>query len=1049
MKFTHLHVHSHYSLLDGMSKIGQILDACQELKMSSIALTDHGSMYGIVEFYIEAKKRGIKPIIGNEMYVAPNGMHEKRPNIDNKRYHLVVLVKNSEGYRNLVKLTTKSYLEGFYYKPRIDKELLRKHSEGLIGMSACLAGEIPQYIITGDLDKAEKAALEYNDIFGHGNFYLEIQHHPGLPEQARVNKEIIKIAHKNKIPLVATNDSHYVKPEDAEAQDILMSIQTDKKVYDPERMTMKDDDFSIRPTEQMVKDFKNTPEAIENTQKIVEQCNFQFELGKIHLPHFEVPNNKTPDEYLKELCEQGLKKRKFDHPLNEILKRLDYELGVIKETGFASYFLIVQDFINWAKSKDIVCGPGRGSAAGSIISYLIGITEIDPLKYDLLFERFLNPERISMPDIDLDFADNRRDEVIEYVSKKYGDDHVAQIITFGTMAARAAIRDVGRALDYSYNFCDQIAKMIPLGSNLEKAINESPELHQAYESDENTKKLINMAMKLEGVARHASTHACGVVITKNPLNLTIPCQRPTQNNKTIVTQYEMHSVEALGLLKMDFLGLKTLTVIENTLNSIKHKIDLENLPLDDKKTFELFQQANTTGVFQLESGGMKKNLKELKPNVFEDIIAMVALYRPGPIEFIPDFIARKHGLRDVAYLHPKLKPILENTYGVMVYQEQLMRIARDLAGFTLSEADVLRKAVGKKIKKLLDEQKDDMINGMIKNDINPKVAKKIWQTIEPFAQYGFNRSHSACYALIGYRTAYLKAHYPTEFMASLMTSEQNDIERVAVLINECKKMNLKVLPPNVNESDKNFSKAGEKTIHFGLNAIKNVGHNVVESIVEERKKNGVYKSIADFVERVESKDLNKKSLESLTKCGALDNFGERNQILTGMDQILSLTRETHNARKNGQVSLFSDQMNIETPSLRLLEVEPADKKEILSWEKELLGLYISEHPLKEYEKRLSRIAYPCQAISKKEVGHRIKIGGIINKIEKFNTKTGQSMLFVQIEDMTGRIEVIVFPNTLEQTATIWQEEKIILVSGRISDRDGNLKIICEDVKVLE
>ena len=1049
MKFTHLHVHSHYSLLDGMSKIGQILDACQELKMSSIALTDHGSMYGIVEFYIEAKKRGIKPIIGNEMYVAPNGMHEKRPNIDNKRYHLVVLVKNSEGYRNLVKLTTKSYLEGFYYKPRIDKELLRKHSEGLIGMSACLAGEIPQYIIAGDLDKAEKAALEYNDIFGHGNFYLEIQHHPGLPEQARVNKEIIKIAHKNKIPLVATNDSHYVKPEDAEAQDILMSIQTDKKVYDPERMTMKDDDFSIRPTEQMVKDFKNTPEAIENTQKIVEQCNFQFELGKIHLPHFEVPNNKTPDEYLKELCEQGLKKRKFDHPLNEILKRLDYELGVIKETGFASYFLIVQDFINWAKSKDIVCGPGRGSAAGSIISYLIGITEIDPLKYDLLFERFLNPERISMPDIDLDFADNRRDEVIEYVSKKYGDDHVAQIITFGTMAARAAIRDVGRALDYSYNFCDQIAKMIPLGSNLEKAINESPELHQAYESDENTKKLINMAMKLEGVARHASTHACGVVITKNPLNLTIPCQRPTQNNKTIVTQYEMHSVEALGLLKMDFLGLKTLTVIENTLNSIKHKIDLENLPLDDKKTFELFQQANTTGVFQLESGGMKKNLKELKPNVFEDIIAMVALYRPGPIEFIPDFIARKHGLRDVAYLHPKLKPILENTYGVMVYQEQLMRIARDLAGFTLSEADVLRKAVGKKIKKLLDEQKDDMINGMIKNDINPKVAKKIWQTIEPFAQYGFNRSHSACYALIGYRTAYLKAHYPTEFMASLMTSEQNDIERVAVLINECKKMNLKVLTPNVNESDKNFSKAEEKTIHFGLNAIKNVGHNVVESIVEERKKNGVYKSIADFVERVESKDLNKKSLESLTKCGALDNFGERNQILTGMDQILSLTRETHNARKNGQVSLFSDQMNIETPSLRLLEVEPADKKEILSWEKELLGLYISEHPLKEYEKRLSRIAYPCQAISKKEVGHRIKIGGIINKIEKFNTKTGQSMLFVQIEDMTGRIEVIVFPNTLEQTATIWQEEKIILVSGRISDRDGNLKIICEDVKVLE
>jgi len=570
----------------------------------------------------------------------------------------------------------------------------------------------------------------------------------------------------------------------------------------------------------MIKDFKNTPEAIENTQRIVNQCNFQFNLDEIHLPHFELPNNKTPDEYLKELCEQGLKKCKFDHPLNEILERLDYELGVIKETGFASYFLIVQDFINWAKSKDIVCGPGRGSAAGSIISYLIGITEIDPLKYDLLFERFLNPERINMPDIDLDFADDRRDEVIEYVSKKYGNDHVAQIITFGTMAARAAIRDVGRVLDYSYNFCDQIAKMIPFGSNLEKAIHESPELHQAYESDENTKKLINMAMKLEGVARHASTHACGVVITKDPLDLTIPCQHPTQNNETIVTQYEMHSIEALGLLKMDFLGLKTLTVIQNTLNSIKNKIDLINLPLDDKKTFELFQQANTTGVFQLESGGMKKNLKELKPNVFEDIIAMVALYRPGPIEFIPDFIARKHGLREVKYLHPKLKPILENTYGVMVYQEQLMRIARDLAGFTLSEADVLRKAVGKKIKKLLDEQKDNMINGMIKNNVDSRIAKKIWQTIEPFAQYGFNRSHSACYALIGYRTAYLKAHYPTEFMSALMMSEQNDIERIALLINECKKMNLNVLPPNINESDKNFSKAGEKLFILDLMLLK-------------------------------------------------------------------------------------------------------------------------------------------------------------------------------------------------------------------------------------
>jgi len=803
----------------------------------------------------------------------------------------------------------------------------------------------------------------------------------------------------------------------------------------------------------MIKDFEQIPEAITNTQKITEQCDFQFDLETYHLPHFEVPDNKTLDEYLKELCQQGLKNRQFEKPLNEVLQRLDHELGAIKETGFASYFLIVQDFVNWAKNEGIVVGPGRGSAAGSIVAYLLNVTDIDPLKYDLLFERFINKERISMPDIDLDFADDRRDEVIEYVSKKYGHDHVAQIITFGTMAARGAIRDVGRALDYAYNFCDQIAKMVPFGSNLEKAINESPELKQSYESDDNTKRLIDMAMKLEGVARHVSTHACGVVITKEPLDLTVPTQYPSQSDETIVTQYEMRSIEALGLLKMDFLGLKTLTVIQNTINTIKElsnkEIDLPNLPLTDKKSFELFQQGNTTGVFQFESQGFKRYLKQLKPTEFEDLIAMVSLYRPGPIEFIPEFIARKHGLKEVKYLHPDLKPILENTYGIMVYQEQLMRIARDLAKFTLSEADVLRKAVGKKIKKLLDEQQEKVIDGMVNNGIEKKVAKKIWKTIEPFALYGFNRAHAASYALIGYQTAYLKAHYPTEFMAALMTSEQNDIERIALLVDECKTMNLEVLPPNVNESDKNFSKAGEKTIHFGLKAIKNVGHNVVEAIVDERKSNGQYKSIADFIERVESKDLNKKSLESLAKCGALDDFGERNQLLIGMDQMLNLAREIQKAKQNGQASLFGGQTNVAIPSLKLPEVEPADKKERLSWEKELLGLYISEHPLKNYQDQLARTAYPCKALSKKEVGHRIKIGGVINKIQKVNTKTGQPMLFVELEDMTGRIEALVFPATLEQTAFAWQEEKIVLVSGRLSDRDGNLKILCDNVKVLE
>jgi DNA polymerase-3 subunit alpha len=1053
MKFTHLHVHSHYSLLDGLAKIDQLLDACQELKMPSIALTDHGSMYGLVEFYQKAKKRGIRPIIGSEAYVAPHGMHQRRPNIDNKLYHLILLVKNKEGYRNLVKLTTKAYLEGFYYKPRIDKELLKKHVDGLIGLSGCLAGEIPRAIINGQLEEAEKLALEYQRIFGRGNFYLELQHHPGLKEQEPVNQALIRISQKHNIPLVATNDVHYIKPEDAEAQDVLMSIQTDKRLEDESRLTMRSDDFSLRPIEQMIEDFKKIPEAIANTQKIVEQCNFEFELDKIQLPYFEVPNGQTPDGFLKSLCRKGLKNRYGPKPAKEVLERLDYELEIIKKTGFASYFLIVQDFVNWAKSENIVCGPGRGSAAGSLVSYLLNITDVDPLKYNLLFERFLNPERVSMPDIDLDFADDRRDEVIEYVTNKYGQNHVAQIITFGTMAARAAVRDVGRALGYSYNFCDQIAKMIPFGSSLEKAIYESQELHNSYESDENTKRLIDMAMKLEGVARHASTHAAGVVITKQDINNLVPRQHPTQDDQAIVTQYEMHSIETLGLLKIDFLGLKTLTVIQNTLNQIKEstgqEVDLANLPLNDSKTFKLFQEGNTTGVFQLESAGFKRYLKELKPTQFEDIIAMVALYRPGPMEFIPEFIARKRGYKKVEYLHPLLKPILENTYGICVYQEQLMQIARDLAGFSPAEADILRKAVGKKIKKLLDEQKEKMIEGMIKNKIDQSIAERIWQTIEPFAQYGFNRAHSTCYAMIGYWTAYLKAHFPTEFMAALMTSEQNDIERIAFLVDECRHMNIKVLPPDVNESDQDFTKAGEKIIRFGLKAIKNVGRNIVQSIVEERKANGPFKSITDFIERVQSKDLNKKSLESLIKCGALDAFAERNQLLASLEQILNLARETQRAKQNGQISLFSGQSEISVSSFKLPEVTPASKKECLSWEKELLGLYISEHPLKDYQHYLAQSVSSCQNLSKNQIGHRVKVGGIINKIQKVNTRTGQPMLFVEIEDLTGRIEALVFPKILEETATAWQEEKIVLINGRLSDRGGSLKILCDSVKVLE
>lgn len=738
-------------------------------------------------------------------------------------------------------------------------------------------------------------------------------------------------------------------------------------------------------------------------------------------------------EELKKICQKR-------DDLNQ--EELMQELKSINDKG------LIDDFYNLYQFKKT----GGENKINSLVAYALGITQKRPTD-KFAPKSVIKGTRVSMPDIDMDFADERRDEVLEYVSQKYGQNRVAQIITFGTMAARAAVRDVGRALEYSYTFCDQIAKMIPFGLTLDKAIYQSQELNQSYQTDENTKRLIDMAMKLEGVARHASTHAAGVVITKDDIDNLVPRQHPTQNDEAIVTQYEMHAIENLGLLKMDFLGLKTLTVIENALKQIEEqagkKIDLAKIPLNDAKTFNLFRQANTTGVFQMESNGMKRYLKQLKPSQLEDIIAMVALYRPGPMEFIPEFISRKHGLKEIKYLHPKLKPILENTYGVMIYQEQLMRIGRDLAGFSLSEADVLRKAVGKKIKKLMDEQKEKLIQGMVKNGINGQTSQQIWQTIEPFAQYGFNRAHSACYALIGFQTAYLKAHYPAEFMAALMTSEQNDIERIAFLVEECRQMGLKVLAPNINESDQNFTKTGSQTVRFGLKAIKNVGQNVVKAIVEERKKNGRYHSIANFVERVESKDLNKKSLESLIKCGALDQFAERNQLLASTEQLLNLARETQKAKQQGQESLFGSQTAAISFNFKLPQIETVNKKDSLLWEKELLGLYISEHPLKEYQERLSKLALPCGNLTRNLIGRRVKIGGIINKVRKINTRNGQPMLFVELEDLSGRIEVIVFPKVLEQTAIAWQEDKVVLVSGRLNDRDANLKFLCDGVKILK
>ena len=1050
-KFTHLHVHSHYSLLDGLSKIPDLLDYTKELGMDSVAITDHGVLYGNIEFYKEAKKRGIKPIFGMEAYVAARSMHDKQPGIDDKRYHLILLAKNNTGYKNLIQLSSKSHLEGFYYKPRVDKKLLREHSEGLIALSGCLSGEISRAILSGNKSEAESLIAEYTDIFGKENFYLELQHHPNIPEQIKLNSELRKLSKKLSLAVVATQDSHYLRPEDAEAQDILLAIQTGDKITDEKRgLTMKDEDFSLKSSQEMAEAFNDIPSALENTQKIADMCNTDIELGKYQLPYFEVPKEKTQDEYLRELCEKGLPVR-YGSKYNEskVIERLDYELDVIKQMGFASYFLIVQDFVNWAKGRGIVVGPGRGSAAGSIASYLLNITDIDPLKYDLIFERFLQIDRNELPDIDIDFADIRRDEVLEYVSEKYGRENVAQIITFGTMAARAAVRDVGRALNYPYEFCDKVAKTIPMMMNFEQALRESQEFAFLYQGDRDARRLIDTARKLEGVARHASTHACGVVITKEPLTNSVPLQLSSQSSTAQISQYEMHAIEDLGLLKMDFLGLKNLTIIENARKQIKRaygkEIKMDEIPLDDEKTLELFRQANTVGIFQLESAGMRRYLKELQPTAFEDIIAMIALYRPGPMELIPDFIERKHGRTQISYLHPDLEPILKSTYGIAVYQEQVLQIARELAGFTYSEADVLRKAIGKKIKELLDEQREKFVQGMMDRGIQKATAEQLFHFVEPFARYGFNKAHSTCYATVGFQTAYLKAHYPSEFMAAILNAEQKNIDRISSLMDECKTMGIKVLAPDINESDQHFtvSPAG---IRFGLAAVKNVGEHIVGEIIKERDKHGQFQSIENILERVRDKDLNKKSLESLIKCGAFDNLAERSKLLANIDTLLKYSKNQKALQNSSQISLFADQPTFAS-SLRLEETEPAPKKQSLAWEKELLGFYVSSHPLEEHKAELASFT-KVKNLKSKDAGKMISIGGIISGIQKIVTKAGQPMLFIGIEDLTAKIEGLVFPSLLAKNPDIFRDGATIRVKGRLSDKDGELKILCEEVKEL-
>ncbi len=1063
MPFVHLHNHTHYSLLDGLTKIDELVNLAKQDGAPAVAITDHGVMYGAVEFYQKCKKAGIKPIIGVEAYLAPGSRHDKNTRADGRSHHLLLLAKNNEGYRNLIKLTSSAHLEGFYYKPRIDWELLREHHEGIIACSACLGGEVPQLILADKIEAAKKKILEYQELFGVGNYYLEIMDHPELVGMTMVNNKLIELSKELGVPLVATNDIHYLKKDDDEAQDILLCIQQKKKKTDTDRMSMMGGNYSYRLAKEMEETFAHVPEALENTLKIAEMCNVEIELGNIQLPYFEVPAGYDGNSYLRFLCEEGIKKR-YSQGLSgdaekAVRDRMDYELSVVEKMGWPAYFLIVADFVNWAKDHGIVVGPGRGSAAGSIVCYLTGITNLDPIKYDLLFERFLNPERISMPDIDMDFADTRRGEVLDYVAQKYGADHVAQIITFGTMASRAAVRDAGRVLGEPYELCDRISKAIPMKFDIAGAIKSVPEFREIYENDLAAKRVVDYAKRLEGVARHSSTHACGVLITDKPLTEYVPIQYASSADKSIISQYSLHPVEDLGLLKMDFLGLKNLTIIESALRIIKNtrglEIDIDQIPLEDAATFELFQRAETTGVFQFESSGMKRYLRDLKPSVFEDIIAMVALYRPGPMEWIPDYISGKHKVKQVVYLHPKLEPILDKTYGVAIYQEQVMQIARDLAGFTMGQADVLRKAMGKKIPALLAEQKEKFVEGCVKNGIHLELAQKVFSFIEPFAGYGFNRSHAACYAMVGYQTAYLKAHWPVEFMAALLTSDQHDTDRIAIEIDECKNMGMKIMGPDINESFASFTvvthgtakneivAAGEKaeTIRFGLNAVKNVGEHIVEVIIAERKENGPFKTLLDVLERITDKDLNKKSLESLIKCGALDNYGERGQLLFNLEKILSVNKEASKRKDSRQSSLFGDLPATDALRLTLEPGKPIDKTDQLTWEKELLGLYISEHPFSIFRNYFGEYTTSLKMLNSRANDEMITVAGVVTTIKKIMTKSGETMMFVKVEDVSGSGEVLVFPSVLKANPDLWKDGAMLGIYGRLSDKDGEKKVL--------
>jgi len=1060
-EFIHLHLHTQYSLLDGACRIPELINLAHQYKMDSLAITDHGNMFGAIEFYLEVQKAGIKPIIGCEVYVAPGSRLDKTSSgIEDASNHLILLCRDETGYQNLMKLVSIGYLEGFYYRPRIDKDILSQRSAGLIGLSACLKGEIPVLLQQKRFNDALKTADNYLNIFGKGNFYLEIQAN-SMPEQKIVNDGLMKISKELNIPLVATNDVHYLTRDRAASHEALLCIQTQTTLDDPNRMRFQTDEFYFRSPQEMKEIFKDIPEAIKNTLEIAKRCNLELDFSQTHLPKYETPPGQTKEEFLRQLCEKGLKER-YESTTPAILERLEHELKIIKDMGFVSYFLIVWDFIHYAKSKSIPVGPGRGSAAGSLVSYLLGITDLDPLKYGLLFERFLNPERMSLPDIDIDFCYERRQEVIDHVTEKYGRENVSQIITFGTMQARAVVRDVGRVMGISYADVDRIAKMIPPPPdptkpdfNLKNALESETELKNLYKNDPQITKLIDTALSLEGLNRHASVHAAGVVISDKPLDNYTPLFKT--GDEQITSGYSMESLEKIGLLKVDFLGLRTLTVIDETTKLIKvtqnKAIDIDKLLLDDANTYKLLSAAQTIGIFQIESTGMRDLLRKLEPTRFEDLIALLALYRPGPIGsgMLDDFIKRKHNLIPIKYEHPKLEGILKETYGIMVYQEQIMQIASTLAGFSLAQADLLRKAMGKKIPEVMEKQRKNFILGCVKNEIRESIANKIFDLIEYFSGYGFNKSHSTAYALISYRTAFLKANFPIEFMTALLTSERDNTDKIVEYVNEAERMGLKVLPPDINESECLFKVIGTDSIRFGLLAIKNVGRGATESIVKARNE-GKFKSLDDLCQRIDLRLANRKVLESMIKCGALDSFGiNRATMFSALDQILEGASRTQREKAKGQLSFFDANLSEngfkKTAGSSVPHVKEWPEPQLLSFEKDMLGFYVSGHPLARYAKQLKLFASTSMnTLYKHKDEDEIKLVGLIVKIKNTTTRAKQEkMAILKIEDLEGAIEALVFPRSYQKVARYIQPNTVVMVRGVLNLKEDTPKIIVNDL----